>query len=338
MEELLAALRAVAEPTRLRLLVLCARGELTVTRADPDPRPEPAARLAPSEAPVRGRPARPLPRGQLGLLPPEPRSAASALAAPARGACVRGRRDRSRSTCSGWARSSASAPTSPAAYFRDNAARWDRIRSLYVDEREVEAALVEIIAAGRAARSARYRHRHRPHARNSRRRGSATRSASTSRARCSAVARVNLERAGLDNGIGAARRHVSAAARRTPRSTPSSSIRCCITPTGRPRRSPRRRGCCGRAASWCVVDFAPHALEFLRDEHAHRRLGFADAEIADWCRAAGLDPAPPRRLPGDPLTVVIWTARRHAAPPSQLVAAALRERGAGGARRAGAPG
>src|SRR5579862_7832278 len=31
MEHLLAALRAVAEPTRLRLLVLCARGELTVS-------------------------------------------------------------------------------------------------------------------------------------------------------------------------------------------------------------------------------------------------------------------------------------------------------------------
>jgi ArsR family transcriptional regulator len=62
-----------------------------------------------------------------------------------------------------------------------------------------------------------------------------------------------------------------------------------------------------------LVDFAPHALEFLRDEQAHRRLGFADAEIAEWCRAAGLDPAPPRLLPGDPLTVVIWTAQRTGA-------------------------
>src|SRR5690606_14010008 len=32
-----------------------------------------------------------------------------------------------------------------------------------------------------------------------------------------------------------------------------------------------------------IVDFAPHTLEFLREEHAHRRLGFADSEIADWC-------------------------------------------------------
>jgi ArsR family transcriptional regulator len=60
-----------------------------------------------------------------------------------------------------------------------------------------------------------------------------------------------------------------------------------------------------------VVDFAPHTLEFLREEQAHRRLGFADAEVAEWCRAAGLDPAPARHLPGDPLTVVIWTAYRR---------------------------
>jgi ArsR family transcriptional regulator len=60
-----------------------------------------------------------------------------------------------------------------------------------------------------------------------------------------------------------------------------------------------------------LVDFAPHALEFLRDEHAHRRLGFSDAEVAEWCRAAGLDPASPRQLAGDPLTVVIWTAHRQ---------------------------
>jgi len=63
-----------------------------------------------------------------------------------------------------------------------------------------------------------------------------------------------------------------------------------------------------------LVDFAPHALEFLRNEHAHRRLGFADSEVAEWCAAAGLDSAPPRHLPGDPLTVVIWTAQRRSAP------------------------
>jgi len=58
-----------------------------------------------------------------------------------------------------------------------------------------------------------------------------------------------------------------------------------------------------------IVDFAPHALEFLREEHAHRRLGFTDAEISEWCEAAGLGGvqtttlAPKTR---DALTVKIW--------------------------------
>jgi ubiquinone/menaquinone biosynthesis C-methylase UbiE len=38
-----------------------------------------------------------------------------------------------------------------------------------------------------------------------------------------------------------------------------------------------------------VVDFAPHDLEFLRDEHAHRRLGFAAETVTQWMTAAGLD-------------------------------------------------
>ncbi|NJR13608.1 MAG: metalloregulator ArsR/SmtB family transcription factor [Phyllobacteriaceae bacterium] len=37
-----------------------------------------------------------------------------------------------------------------------------------------------------------------------------------------------------------------------------------------------------------IVDFAPHALEHLRDNHAHARLGFADEQIAQWCAEAGL--------------------------------------------------
>jgi len=31
-----------------------------------------------------------------------------------------------------------------------------------------------------------------------------------------------------------------------------------------------------------VIDFAPHALEFLRDEHAHRKLGFAQETVTHW--------------------------------------------------------
>jgi ArsR family transcriptional regulator len=43
-----------------------------------------------------------------------------------------------------------------------------------------------------------------------------------------------------------------------------------------------------RGGRLLIVDFAPHQLEFLREEHAHRRLGFDDAEIAEWCEAAGI--------------------------------------------------
>ncbi|MFM1813930.1 MAG: hypothetical protein RLZ98_625 [Pseudomonadota bacterium] len=38
-----------------------------------------------------------------------------------------------------------------------------------------------------------------------------------------------------------------------------------------------------------VVDFAPHGLEFLRDEYAHLRLGFSPGEIAEWLVQAGLE-------------------------------------------------
>ncbi|MCP1336128.1 ArsR/SmtB family transcription factor [Futiania mangrovi] len=65
-----------------------------------------------------------------------------------------------------------------------------------------------------------------------------------------------------------------------------------------------------------VVDFAPHDLEFLRESHAHRRLGFTPEEVAGWCRAAGLTVTATRKLPprtangrGE-LTVVLWLAEK----------------------------
>jgi len=76
-----------------------------------------------------------------------------------------------------------------------------------------------------------------------------------------------------------------------------------------------------------IVDFARHDLESLRTEHAHRRLGFGDEEVAGWLFAAGMTPGPVVRLPGDPLTVNLWPAVRNAAAdatnPSQAPAPAL---------------
>src|SRR6202795_5220476 len=45
-----------------------------------------------------------------------------------------------------------------------------------------------------------------------------------------------------------------------------------------------------------VVDFAPHELEFLRDQHAHRKLGFAPDTVAQWINASGLDVTAQRTL------------------------------------------
>jgi len=62
-----------------------------------------------------------------------------------------------------------------------------------------------------------------------------------------------------------------------------------------------------------IVDFAPHRLEFLRELHQHRRLGFSDEEMRRWLSAAGLDPAPLVALPpatGEGLTVHVWCATR----------------------------
>ncbi|MEZ5839547.1 MAG: metalloregulator ArsR/SmtB family transcription factor [Hyphomicrobiales bacterium] len=63
-----------------------------------------------------------------------------------------------------------------------------------------------------------------------------------------------------------------------------------------------------------VVDFAPHRLEFLREEHAHRRLGFSHEQMAGWLAAAGIDVASALDLaePGsadDGLTVTVWLGR-----------------------------
>ncbi|MEM9014588.1 MAG: metalloregulator ArsR/SmtB family transcription factor [Pseudomonadota bacterium] len=60
-----------------------------------------------------------------------------------------------------------------------------------------------------------------------------------------------------------------------------------------------------------ISDFAPHDLEFLREEHAHRRLGFADGEVEAWCEASNLNVCKVETLSPSSdvehkLTVKIW--------------------------------
>lgn len=70
-----------------------------------------------------------------------------------------------------------------------------------------------------------------------------------------------------------------------------------------------------------LVDFAPHSLEWLRTEHAHRRLGFDDAEVTSWCTEAGLvDVTATHLTPDDSrtdqLTVTLWSATQHPDAPA----------------------
>ena len=64
-----------------------------------------------------------------------------------------------------------------------------------------------------------------------------------------------------------------------------------------------------------IADFAPHDLEFLRDSHMHRRLGFSHDQIGEWLIEAGLeivetvDLRPEGNAKGALLTVTLWLAR-----------------------------
>ena len=63
-----------------------------------------------------------------------------------------------------------------------------------------------------------------------------------------------------------------------------------------------------------VVDFAPHEQEFLREQFAHRRLGFARETVMQWITASGLEPLTFKSLPPDvgsegKIAVSLWLAR-----------------------------
>ena len=63
-----------------------------------------------------------------------------------------------------------------------------------------------------------------------------------------------------------------------------------------------------------VVDFAPHEQEFLREQFAHRRLGFAPETVTQWITASGLDPVLHKSLTPEQgsegkIAVSLWLAR-----------------------------
>ncbi len=312
MDTILAGLRAAAEPTRLRLLALLARGELTVSEmthilGQSQPRVSRHLKLM----------------GDAGLLDrfPEGAWAFFRLAAGGRGADLaravlallpaddpRLAEDRQR-----LAAVRAERTARADSYFRDNAANWDDIRSLNVDEAEVERALSAAVLADHprllvdmGTGTGRILELLGPHV---------ERAIGVDRSReMLAVARANLERGGrhninLDHCMvrQGDMTQLPLAAGEADAVTIHQVLHYADDPAAAVAEAARILRPGGMLA---VVDFAPHQLESLRDQHAHRRLGFADSEVTDWFAAAGLVAGEIRHLTGKPLTVVLWCARK----------------------------
>ncbi|HTH97660.1 MAG TPA: metalloregulator ArsR/SmtB family transcription factor [Stellaceae bacterium] len=323
LDQLLTGLRAVAEPTRLRLLALCAEHDLTVT--------ELTAILQQSQPRVSHHLKLLCDGGLLERfregswvfhrLARRNIVAESILAMVPRDDAQL-QRDRARLDAVMEERA-----VQAAEYFAHNAAQWDAIRSLHVPEREVERLLLDLVAGHPVTDlldigtgTGRMLEIFAPHVAH------AT-GIDMSRDML-AVARAHLERAGLRNctirqGDMYA---LPLAAGSFDLVLLHQVLHFADKPTEVLAEAARVLRPGGRLA---VIDFAPHECEQLRSQHAHRRLGFADAEISQWLARAHLETGQPLRLPGQPLTVVIWQAAKPqvipntAATPARPLAAGI---------------
>lgn len=71
-----------------------------------------------------------------------------------------------------------------------------------------------------------------------------------------------------------------------------------------------------------IADFAAHDREDLRTREGHTRLGFSDEQMLGWFGGAGLAPVQVETLEGGELTVKLWLARKAAGKGVKEVKAA----------------
>lgn len=308
LDDLVTALKSAGEPTRLRLLALLSAGEATVkdlteVLAQSQPRVSRHLKLL-TEAGLIER----LPEGAWAYyrLSEDGPGAATVRA-------LLGRlsvedpvlaRDRQRLDAI-----KADHAAEAQRYFAANAASWDRLRTLHVPDAAVEAAVRDALGGRRI------------HALLDIGTGTGRMLTllSDSYARgvgidmshdMLSVARANLAGAGIDHA------HVRQGDV-TALAVPAGSFDVVVIhqvlhylddPARAIREAARAVAPGGRLV---IVDFAPHGLEFLRTEHAHRRLGFGHDQMRGWIEAAGLDLDLVRDLPAEPngeerLTVTLF--------------------------------
>jgi ArsR family transcriptional regulator len=320
LEPLLAALKAVAEPTRLRLLALLADGELNVkdltqVLGQSQPRISRHLKLL-AEAGLVER----VREGSWAYFRLSDTPSAAGLA---RGliAAIDERdpliqRDRVRAEALKRERAEAAQ-----AFFREYAAEWDRIRSLHIAEAEVEAAMLAALGpgpfdlfvdlgtgTGRMLELFADRYRRAVGIDASPAMLAVARAKlDRSRLRNAQVRQGDIYHLGLDDQVADA-------------VVMHQVLHYLSDPPRALREAARVLAPGGRLV---VVDFAAHELEFLRDSFAHVRLGFAPAQVGQWLSEAGLETLETQELQpaaearSGKLTVLLWLARRSPSPSAQ---------------------
>ncbi len=324
--EALACLRAAGEATRLRILALLAAGELNVKDltqilGQSQPRISRHLKLMAEAGLIRR-----FREGSWVFFRLADTGANAALAraivANLDPADLTLARDRARASAVEKARAEAAH-----AYFDAFAGEWDRIRALHVAEREVEAAMDAALGSQRISLlvdlgtgTGRILELFAPHA--DRALGFDLNHAML------AYARVKLERAGLSH---AQVRHGDLQNVPLPDGAADAVVLHQVLhfvedPAAAIAEAARLLAPGGRLL---VVDFAPHELEFLREQSAHRRLGFARDQLGRLLESSGLKLERFRELKPTPsggkLTVSLWLGSKPALAGKKRKASAKEE-------------